>query len=188
MSADDRNADVAADQGGHSGLFEDFAEQRGGGGFAVGAGDGQDFAFEEAGGQFEFADDGEAEVAHLGQFGCVERNAGADDDQVLAAEGEQAVAAGFDVDALFEQGGNVFGEGFGAADVGDGDLGAAAAQKQGRGQAGFTQADDQYLFAFELHHEALFHQAALLIRDYLYCAPLDARMAALQVANAVSRW
>ena len=62
------------------------------------------------------------------------------------------MAAGFDHDALFEQGGNVFGEGFGAADVGDRDLGAAAAQKQGRGQAGFAQSDDQNLFAFEFHH------------------------------------
>ena len=150
---DDGHANVAADQRGNAGLLEDFAEQRGGGGFAVGAGDGEDFALEEAGGEFEFADDGAAEVSGLHQFGSVERDAGADDDEVLAAEGEQAVAAGFDDDALFEQGGNVFGEGFGAADVGDGDLGAAAAQKQGRGQAGFAQSDDQNFFAFELHHE-----------------------------------
>ena len=49
--------------------------------------------------------------------------------------------------------GNVFGEGFGAADVGDGDLGSAATQKEGRGQAGFAQSDDENFFAFELHHE-----------------------------------
>ena len=96
---------------------------------------------------------GRPKLASLHQFGCVERDAGADDDEVLTAEGEQAVAAGFDVDALFEQGGNVFGEGFGAADVGDGDLGSATAQKQGGSQAGFAQSDDENLFAFELHHE-----------------------------------
>ena len=150
---DDGDADVAADEGGEAGLLEDFAEQRRGGGFAVGAGDGEDFAFEEAGGEFEFADDGQAEVAGLRKLGRVEWDAGADDDEVLAAEGEQAVAAGFDVDALFEEGGNVFGEGFGAADVGDGDLGAAAAQKESGSQAGFAQPDDQNFFAFEFHHE-----------------------------------
>ena len=95
---------------------------------------------------------GQPEAAHLGQLGSIERNAGADDDEVLAAEGEQAVAAGLDLDALFEQRGNVLGQGLGAADVGDGDLGAAAAQKQRRGQAGFAQSDDQNLLAFEFHH------------------------------------
>ena len=150
---DDGHADVAADEGGNAGLLQDFAEQRGGGGLAVGAGDGEDLALEEAGGEFEFADDGAAEAFGLHEFGRVERDAGADDDEVLAAEGEQAVAAGFDVDALFKQGGNVFGEGLGAADVGDGDLGSAAAQKEGGGQAGFAQSDDENLFAFELHHE-----------------------------------
>ena len=78
--------------------------ERGGGGFAVGAGDGEDPALEEAGGQFEFADDGQAEALDLDEFGRVERNAGADDDEVLTAEGEQAVAAGLDHDAFFEQG------------------------------------------------------------------------------------
>ena len=161
----DGHADVAADQRGKSGFLEDFAEQRGGGGFAVGAGDGEDFAFEEAGGQFEFADDGQAEAFGLHQFGSVERDAGADDDQVLAAEGEQAVAAGLDHDALFKQGGNVFGEGFGAAHVGDGDLRAVAAQKQCRGQAGFAQSDDQNFFAFEFHHVSR-------IRDSFSCATI----------------
>ena len=159
---DDRDADVAADQRGQAGLLQDFADQRGGGGLAVGAGDGEDLALEEARGQFEFADDGPAEVAHLHQFGRVERHAGADDDEVLAAKGEQAVTAGFDVDALFEQGGNVFGQRFGAADVGDGDLGSAAAQKNGRGQAGFAQSDDENFFAFELHHG----DQPQAIRDY----------------------
>ena len=115
---------------GNAGLLEDFADERRGGGLAVGAGDGEDLAFQEAGGEFEFADDGAAEVACLHQLGCIERHAGADDDEVLAAEGEQAVTAGFDVDAFVEQGGNVFGERFGAANVGDGDLGSATAQKQ----------------------------------------------------------
>ena len=109
-------------------------------------------SFEEAGGEFEFADDGAAEVRGLHQFGCFERHAGAHDDEVLAAEGKQAVAAGFDVDAFVEQGGDVFGERFGAADVGDGDLGSPAAQKHGGGEPGFSESDDQNFFAFEFHH------------------------------------
>ena len=148
---DDGHADVAADQRGQAGSCEDFADESGGGGFAVGAGDGEDVAFEEARGEFELADDGQAEGFDLHQLGRVERNAGADDDEVLAAEGEQAVAAGLDHDAFFEQGGNVFGEGLGAAHVGDGDLGAAVAQKQGRGKAGLAQPHDQNFFAFEIH-------------------------------------
>ena len=58
-----RNADVAADQRGQTASREDFAQQRGGGGFAVGAGDGERMALEEARGQFQFADDRQAEVA-----------------------------------------------------------------------------------------------------------------------------
>ncbi len=149
---DDGDADVAADLRGEAGFLEDFAEERGGGGFAVGAGDGEDLAFEEAGGKFQFADDGAAEIAGLHEFRCVERHAGADDDDVLAAEGEQAVAAGFDVDALVEEGGNVFGEGFSAADVRDGDLGSLTAQEECGGKAGFAESDDENFFAFELEH------------------------------------
>ncbi len=45
---DDGDADVAADQRVEAGLFENFADQRGRGGLAVGAGDGEDFAFAES--------------------------------------------------------------------------------------------------------------------------------------------
>ena len=111
-----------------------------------------DLALEEARSQFEFADDGQAEALDLHQFRRVERDAGADDDQILTAEGEQAVAAGLDHDALFEQRGDVLGERLGAAHVGDGDLRALAAQKQGRRQTGFSQSDNQNFLAFEFHH------------------------------------
>ena len=68
---DDGNADVAADQCGQAGFQKDFADERGGGGLAVGAGDGEDFAFEEASGEFEFADDGQAEACLLYTSRCV---------------------------------------------------------------------------------------------------------------------
>ncbi len=58
----------------------------------------------------------------------------------------------FHHDALFKQGRDVIGEGLGTANVGNRDLGAAVAQKKGRRQARFTQADDQNFLAFELHH------------------------------------
>jgi hypothetical protein len=169
---DDGEADVAADEGGKAGLPEDFADQRGGGGFAVGAGDGEGAALEVAGGEFEFADDGAAEVAGLHQLGGIEGDAGADDDEVLAAEGEQAVAAGFDVDAFVEQRGDVVGESLGGAHVGDGDLGALAAQEQGRGQAGFAESDDENFFAFEIHHanDPYFTSTGLRPAALHYCA------------------
>ena len=116
---------------------------------------------------------GRPKLFDLRNFRCVERDAGADDDQVLAAEGEQAMPTGFDHDSLVEQGGNIFGEGFGAAHVGDGDLRAVAAQKQCRSQAGLAQSDDQDFFAFEFHHADLFpdfsivHYAAARVRASL---------------------
>ncbi len=135
-----------------------------------------DLALEEARGQFQFADDRQAEVLHLHQFGRVERHAGADHDQVLAAEGEQAVAAGLHHDALFEQGGNLLGQRLGAAHVGDRHLRAAAAQKQRRRQPGFSQSHDQNLFAFEFHHRVL---SFGLLRDLFYCAPHQCGSAAV---------
>ena len=145
---DDREADVAADQRGQAASLEDFAQQRGGGGLAVGAGDGQRMALEKARGQLQLADDRQAEVLHLGQLGGVQRHAGADDNQILAAEGEQAVAAGLDHDAGFDQRGNLLGQRLGRAHVGDGDQSAAPAEKQRRRQTGFAQSDDENFFAF----------------------------------------
>src|SRR5580692_4159764 len=113
----DGDANIAADQRVESSLLENLANQGRRSRLAVGAGDGKRLAPKETRGQFELADDGAAEVARLHQLGRVERNAGTDDDQVLAAEGEQAVAAGLDHDAFVEQRGNVFGQGLGAAYV-----------------------------------------------------------------------
>ncbi len=70
---------------------------------------------------------GRPKLLHLHQFGRIQRHAGADHDQVLAAERQQAVAARFHHDALFEQGGNVLGQRLGAAHVGNRDLCAAVA-------------------------------------------------------------
>ena len=122
---------------------------------------------EEARCEFKLAYDGATEVAGLHKLGRLERHAGTDDNQVLTAEGEQAVAAGLNVDALFKQGGDVFRQGFGAADVRDGDLGALVAQKQSRRQTGFAQSDNQNLLAFEFHHWI----SSVSFSRLLYCAP-----------------
>ena len=76
------------------------------------------------------------------------------------------MAAGFDVDAFVEQGRDILGERFSAANVRDCDLSAAMTQKQSRGQTGFSQSHDQHLFAFELHH----WNSSSGLRDYFYCA------------------
>jgi len=140
---DDGQADVAADLGGDTGFAEDLAEEGGGGGLAVGAGDGDDAALEEAAGELELAHDGEAVADDLGDFGGVERNAGRDDDEVLAAEGEQAVTAGFDHDAGVEQRGDLASESDGGTGVRDGDAGAEGAQEFGGGEAGFAETYDE---------------------------------------------
>jgi len=113
--------------------FEDGSAEAGGSGFAVGAGDGERFALEEARGQLDFADDGQAKLAHLHELGRIERHAGADDDQILPAKGEEAVATGLDRNALLDERGNVFAKRLGAANVRNGDLRAAAAQKKSSG-------------------------------------------------------
>ena len=53
---------------------------------------------------------GRPKLLHLRQLRRIERHAGADHDQILAAKGKQAVAAGLDHDALFEQRGDFLGQ------------------------------------------------------------------------------
>ena len=77
---------------------------------------------------------GQAEALGLHQFGRIQRHAGAHHDQVLAAEGQQAVAAGLHHDPLFEQRRNLLGQRLGRAHIGDRHLRALAAQKQSRRQ------------------------------------------------------
>ena len=148
---DDGVADVAADHGGEAGLLEDFADERSGGGLAVGAGDGEDLAFEEAGRQFEFADDGAAEVAGLHSSGVSSGTPGLTTMRSWRRKVSRPWPPASTLMPSSSKAGNVFGKRFGAADVGDGDLGSLAAQEHGRGQAGFAESDDQNFFAFELH-------------------------------------
>jgi len=61
------------------------------------------------------------------------------------------MASGFDHDARLKQGGNFLAQRLGAAQIGDGDLGAATAQEERRGKAGLAEPNDQYFFALQFH-------------------------------------
>ena len=128
---------------------------------------GQDLALQKARCQFQFADNGQPEAAHLGQFGRVQGNAGADHDEVLAAKGQQPVTAGLDVDAFFEQRGNVFGQRFGAANVGDRNLGAATAQKNAAARPDFPSPTTRTFLPLS----SIIDLPQDLVRGLLYSAP-----------------
>ena len=167
---DQRNhwhADVAAHQRGQAGLLQNLAQQRGGGGLAVRAGNGYDLPLRNRASQFQFADHRQAETLHLRQFGRFQRHAGAYHNQVLTPEGQQSMAASLHHDALFEQRRNILGQRLGRAHIGDSDKCAAVAQKQGRCQTGFSQSHDQNLLTFEFHHSGLF----LRLPRLFYSAP-----------------
>ena len=104
---------------------------------------------------------GRPKACDLHQLRGVERHAGRDDDQVLAAKGQQSMAAGFDHDPRFEQGGNLLGQRLGAARFGDRDLRALPAQKQRGGEARLAQPNDQYSFAFSDCHRLQFPISAV---------------------------
>ena len=105
----------------------------------------------ETGCQLDFADYFFAEIARLDQLRGIEGDAGADYDQVLAAKGAVAVAAGLDGDSVLEEEQNFFAKlGFGLG-VGDSDTGSAGFEEKGGGYAGFAKADYEYAFVFQVH-------------------------------------
>ncbi len=129
---DRRRADVSADQRLAPASGDDLARQRRGRRLAVGAGDGDDLAFQEACRQFHFADDRNTERTRLYQLRNIEGNAGTDHDQVLIAKGALAMLSGLDGDAVIEQQGNFVAKLLLRLGVGDGDLRAALLQEQER--------------------------------------------------------
>jgi len=148
---DNGDANVASNLDLEMGGGEDFSTEAGGGGLAVRAGNRNGLADEEARSQFQFSDHGQAKIVHLDELGGIERNAGADDDQVLAPEGEQAVTSRLHHDALVQQRGKIVSERGGAAHVGDSNQRTLAPEEERSGETGFAESDDQYLFAFEFH-------------------------------------
>jgi hypothetical protein len=89
----DRKADVSAYLRRLAAGVKNFSAQCSRGGFAVRPGNCQDAALQKTRRELQLTDDRSAEGAGLDQLRRGERNAGADDDEILAAEGEQAVAA-----------------------------------------------------------------------------------------------
>ena len=111
------------------------------------------FALQKSRRQLDFADHGNAERARLHQLRHVERNARADDDQVLIAKCALAVLAGFNADAVVEQ------QQESPARSCSSDLASETAtrapllrKKQSAGNAGLAQSDHQHAFAFDVHH------------------------------------
>jgi hypothetical protein len=80
-------------------------------------------------GQFDFADYRDTQLAGVHEWRDIVRNAGADDDQVLLAEGSLAVLSGFNGDTLVEQRRNLRPELLLRFLVGDGDARASRLEK-----------------------------------------------------------
>jgi hypothetical protein len=127
---DDRSSNVAADQDLLPPPQQDLPGKSGRCSFTVRSGDGDNAALEVTRGEFDLADDLDAELAGLGEARRIYRDAGADDDQVLVAESALAMNAGLDRNALIQQLRDQAPELGLRLGVGDGDAGAAALQEQ----------------------------------------------------------
>ncbi len=108
-------------------------------------------AFKEASSQLNFADDGNAAFPRPCELRHVERHTGADDNQVLFAEGALSVLPGLNRDAGIEQYRNFLAKLLRRFGVGDGHACSPLLQKERGSHAGFSQSDDQDAFAVEFH-------------------------------------
>jgi hypothetical protein len=86
-----RRADVAGDGDRQAGGAPDRAEQLGGGGLAVGAGDGHEAIGQQAPGQLQLARHGHAQLARAGDHGSLVGDTGALDDDRGPLEGVEPV-------------------------------------------------------------------------------------------------
>ena len=75
------SADIAAHLHRHAGFAQDVADQAGGGGLAVGAGNADGASLEEGRGEFHFADDGHAAAARVLERREIGGNIGREHDQ-----------------------------------------------------------------------------------------------------------
>lgn len=127
---DERRADIAGENGGKTGVAKDVLDERGGGGFSVGAGDTDEAAVEKTIGELDFAPDGDAVGTRLLQQRRVSRNAGAGDDEVLIREQRFGLWAEKERDICGAERLCGFGKfGFGAG-VGCGDDGAVSGAEE----------------------------------------------------------
>ena len=143
----DGDADVAADRAWEIRPSEDLAEQRGGGRLAVRPVMATILPLRNrAASSISPITGGQARAP--APAAAYPRHAGADHDQVLAAEGPLAVAAGLDRDAFVEQRRDLFAQAAPALRIRDGDLRASRLQEQRRRQPGLPRPTTRTLFAF----------------------------------------
>jgi hypothetical protein len=144
-----RGTDVAAHLVGDAGDAEDVTGEGGGGGFAVGAGNGEDGTQEEIAGELEFADDRDAGGAGGGDGRGVDGHAGGDDKELVGGgeEGALGLVLG---DAGGDEGAG-FGEKIKGFGVAGSDVGAVLVEELDGGDAGTSQAEDDNGGAAEIY-------------------------------------
>src|SRR6516162_8140293 len=101
--ADGWSSNVAADERCSSAGCEKGTCQCRRGRLSVGAGDCNGAAFQESSREFKFANHGSTAFDGTNQLRHIHRHAGADDNEVLFAEGAFAVLSGLDPDTVIEQ-------------------------------------------------------------------------------------
>ena len=171
---DERRADVAADLRASAGFTENLAEQRRGGGLAVRAGHRHHRAAQEAPGELELGDDFDSLPAGLDEGGQLQRDAGAQDDEVGGEEVGLVVAGALHADPESAQGSGVGGDGRFGLELTHGDAGAAGGEEAGRGRARAGQPHHQRLPVFQLHR---------LLTAASACSRRTARKSARQSRN-----
>ena len=126
-----RRADIAADRSREAARRDNFTRQSRGRCLSVRPGDSDDVLGQKLGCQLNLTDHGLAHRAGLHQRRRIHRNAGADHDEILPAEGAFTVSAGFDRDAVIEQHRNFFSELILRLGIRNRDLRASRLQEQG---------------------------------------------------------
>ena len=122
-------ADVAAEPGDAAGGFEDVGDEGGGGGLAVGAGDGEDGSGTELEEDVHLGGDGDAGGAGSGELGTIAGDGGGGNDEGGLGEIGTDVAAEDETDGEVADLGEGVLELVGGGAVGDGDVGAEVAEE-----------------------------------------------------------
>src|SRR5690242_19271157 len=143
-------ADVAGEQSGETRAAQNVFDERGRGGLAVGAGDADEFAFEETEGELDFAPDGDALLTRGAEDGSIGGNTGAGNDEIFLRERAGGMSVEFKIDACAAQGSQRFAKFRFAAGVGGGHTGSARGAEERGGHAGAREADDQHAFPPQL--------------------------------------
>ena len=140
-------SDVAANKHTLAGCCYEVAAKSRGCGFAIGAGNRNDPAFQKVRGQLDFSNDRQTQGASPCQLRNIGRNSGTNDNQVLIAKGALAMATGLNRDSPVQQGWDLLMKLLLGARIRDGDARATRLQKECGGHAGLAKADHQHALA-----------------------------------------